>query len=154
MQQVAVMIGEDLDFQVACARQIFFQKDRSIAERGTRFSLRFFEKRIKLRRIMNDAHAAATASHRRFHNDRIADFPRDFLRFLRRVDRILRSGQNGNPSGCGKSSSGSLVSQEFEKIRWWANECDPAFFASAGQRRILRKKAVARVDCVDALLLR
>jgi len=49
MQQVTVMIGEDLDFQVPGARQIFFQEDRCISEGGARFTPRFFQKRIKLR---------------------------------------------------------------------------------------------------------
>src|SRR5258707_11777165 len=85
-----------------------------------------------LRGIMNDAHPAATAPHCCFHNDGIADFSRNLLRFLGGRNRVLRPRQNGHASGCRKSPSGGLVSQEFEKIRWGTNKCEPGFFASAG----------------------
>ncbi len=94
MQQVTVLIGEDLDFQVPRARQIFFQENGRIAEGGARLTLGFFQKRIELRGITNNAHAAAAAAHRRFHNDGITDLPRNLLGLRCRLDRILRSGQN------------------------------------------------------------
>ena len=46
---------------------------------------------------MNDAHASATTTHRGFHDNGIADLPRDFLRFRSRLDRILSSRKDRNP---------------------------------------------------------
>src|SRR5712692_5824619 len=96
MKQVTVMIGKDLDFQMPRARQIFFQEYRGIAKRGARFTLGFFQKCIKLSSIVNDAHAAAAATHRRFYNDGVADLPRNFLRFYRRLESKLGSRKNRN----------------------------------------------------------
>ena len=90
------MVGENLDFQVPCARQIFFQENRCIAEGGARFTLGFFQKDIELRGVMDNAHAAAAAAHRRFHNDRIADLPSELLRFCSRLHGILGPGQDGH----------------------------------------------------------
>ena len=43
VQQVAVLVAEDLHFDVPRARQILLQKDGVIAERRCRFALRLFE---------------------------------------------------------------------------------------------------------------
>src|SRR5439155_21908213 len=48
MQQVAVMVGKDLDFQVARAGQILFQENGCVAKSGACFTLGFFEKGIEL----------------------------------------------------------------------------------------------------------
>ena len=97
MQQVTMMIGENLDFQVPGMRQIFFQENRCISEAGARFTLGFFQEGIELGGVMNDAHAAAAAAHRRLHNDRKGNLPGNFVRLGSRLHRILRSGQNRNP---------------------------------------------------------
>src|SRR5205814_1118393 len=97
MQQVTMMIGENLYFQVPGMRQIFFQENRCISEGGARFTLGFFQEGIELGGVMNDAHAAAAAAHRRFHNDGKGNLPRNFVRLGSRLHRILRSGQDRNP---------------------------------------------------------
>src|SRR5438067_6891245 len=105
------MVGEDLDFQMACARQIFFKENGRVTEGGARFTLRFFEEGIELRGVMDDTHAAAAAAHRRFHDDGIADLPSNFLRLRRRLNGILGSGKDRNARRCRQSSSGGFVSK-------------------------------------------
>ncbi len=82
MQQVAVMVRENLNFQVPRAWQIFFQEEGSVAEGGARFSLGFFQQSVELRGVMNDAHAAASAAHRRLHDEGIANLLRNLLRLF------------------------------------------------------------------------
>ena len=148
------MIGEDLDFQVPRARQIFFQEDGRITERGARFTLSFLQERIELRGVMNDAHAAAASAHRRFHDDGVADFPRDRLCLRSGLDRIFGSGKDGNSGGSGEPARRGLVTQQFEKIRRRTNEDDASLFASARESGIFRKKTVTWVDGVDAFFFR
>src|SRR5256886_14526122 len=134
------MVGEDLDFQMACARQIFFKENGRVTEGGARFTLRFFEEGIELRGVMHDAYAAPALAHRRFHDDGIADLPSNFLRLRWRLDGIFSSGKDGNACQCSESSSGCLVSKQLKKLRRGANEKDAGPFAGARQTRILRKK--------------
>ncbi len=103
------MVGKNLDFEVPRAWQIFFQKDGGIAEGGARFTLGFFQKVVELRGVVNDAHAPAAATHRGFHDDGIADLPRDLMRLCCRLDRILGSGQDWHPRRSCKSTSGGFV---------------------------------------------
>src|SRR2546429_393533 len=145
------MVGEDLDFQMACARQIFFKENGRVTEGGARFTLRFFEEGIELRGVMDDAHAAAAPAHRRFHDDGIADLPSNFLRLRWRLDGIFSSGKDGNACQCSESSSGCLVSKQLKKLRRGTNESDAGLFAGARKRRILGKKTVTGMDGVDAL---
>ncbi len=101
MQQVAVLVGENLHFDMARARKIFFQKDGGIAKGRFRFALRFLEPCGQLRGIVNHAHAASAATHRRFHDYGKPDFRSDFLRFFRRRNWVFGSRQYGN---AGRSS--------------------------------------------------
>src|SRR5712672_687266 len=111
MEQVAMMVGENLYFEVTRARQILFQENGSIAESGARFALGFFEHGIELRGIMNDTHAAAAAAHRRFHDDGVANFACYWLRLRRRLDGILGSGKHRNARRSGQASSSGFISQ-------------------------------------------
>src|SRR5229473_3763822 len=101
---------------------------------------------------MNDAHAAATTAHRRFHDDGIADLKRSLLRLLGRLDWILSSVKHRNARRYGQSSSGGFVSKQFEKIRRRTDENDAGLFAGPGESRIFGEETVTRVDGVDALL--
>ncbi len=91
MQEMAVMVAEDLHFDVTRVGQIFFQEHAGVAERGAGFSLRFFEQGVELRSVVHDAHAAPAAAHRGFDDYRIADLFRDFLRFGGKGDGIVGS---------------------------------------------------------------
>src|SRR5437879_5176382 len=154
MQQIAVMVGEDLDFEVARTWQIFFKENGGVAEGGVRLALGFFKKSIKLRGVMYHAHASATAAHRRFHDDGITDLARNFLRLGCRLEGILGSWKNGNARRRSQSSSGGLVPKQLKKLGGRTNEGDAGLFAGAGKRGILRKKTITWVDGVDALFFR
>ena len=90
MQQVAVRVAENLHFEMARARQIFFEEAARIAKRRLCFALRFFERGGELRFVAHDAHAASAAAERGFYDDRIADLFRDALALLRATGRDLR----------------------------------------------------------------
>ncbi len=109
VQQVAVMVGKNLNFQVPRPRQVPFQEDGCIAESRLRFALCFFEKSIELRGITDNAHSPATAAHRSFHDDGIADLLRNFVCFARGFHWLLGSRQNGNSCRSGQPSRSSFV---------------------------------------------
>src|SRR6266478_5485123 len=79
VQQIAVVVGKDLHFDVPRARKKLLQEDGGIAKCRARFALRFFDFGIKLRGIVNDTHATPAAAPGCLHNDRITNFARDSL---------------------------------------------------------------------------
>ena len=150
VQQIAVIVGENLHFQVAGARQIFFQEHAGIAERGARFALRFFEQRRELRWVAHHAHAAPAAAHGGFHDDRVADFLRDFLRFAGGFDGIFGARQHRDTRGGCEPSRGGLVAKQFQQRRRGTYKGDSGGLAGAREGGILGEEAVTWVDGVDA----
>src|ERR1022692_615198 len=65
MYAVAARIGENLHLDMSGLLQIFFQQHRVIAEPCFRLPSRRGQRRRKVRRALDDAHAFATASGRR-----------------------------------------------------------------------------------------
>ena len=81
MQQIAMMIGENLDFQMPRPRQIFLQENGSVAKRRLGFTLRFLQSRRELRFIVNHAHSAPAAAHGGLHDYRVPDILGNLVRF-------------------------------------------------------------------------
>ena len=103
---------------------------------------------------LHDAHAAPAAAERGFHDQGIADFVRDALRIVVLRHRLFRARHDRQAGFLRQPPRRRLVAQQVEQVRARANESNSRRGAGSGQRRIFRKKAVARVDGVDASLLR
>ncbi len=150
VQQVTVMIGEDLHFQVPRPRQIFFEENARVAESRARFALRFFKQRRESRGIAHHAHAAPAATHGGFDDDRIADLGGNFLRFGNGLDGIFGARQYRDTGRRRQLARGSLVAKKFQQCRRRAYESNSGLFAGARERRVLGKKAVSRMNRVNA----
>ena len=62
MDHVAVLVAEDLHLDVLRVRNVFLEEHRRIAERASRFSLRFVEQIREITGFVHDPHAASTAA--------------------------------------------------------------------------------------------
>ncbi len=154
VQHIAVMVGEDLHFQMARAGKIFFEEDGSIAEGCQRLASRFLEAVVELRFVMHHAHAAAAAAHGGFDHQRETDFAGGgaSLRGGERGD--FRSGQNGHPGGGCEPARRRLIAEQFQQFGSGTDENDAGVAASAGQRRIFGEKAVSGMNRVHVLFSR
>ena len=92
MEEIAVMVGEDLNFQMARARDVFFEEHRGVAEGGARLLLGFFEATVEVGRLMHDAHAAAAAAHCGFDDHGITNVLGEFTGFGHAADGSFSSG--------------------------------------------------------------
>src|SRR5271168_4104282 len=91
VQQIPVIVGENLDLEMARAGQVFFKKDAGVAERRFSFALGFLETLIEFRLAAHYAHATPAAAHGGFYDHRIADHGCEFARFGGGADRFFRS---------------------------------------------------------------
>jgi hypothetical protein len=82
MDDVAVRVGEDLDFDVARALDSFFEINLRIAESRSRFRLRRLKSRLQLFFRGDESHAFAAAARRGFEHDRITKARSHFERFI------------------------------------------------------------------------
>jgi hypothetical protein len=154
VQNVAVLIGENLNFDVPCPPDVALQKDRAVAEGRLRFLAGLFEFPGELFGLIDDAHAASAAAEGRFDDQREADILGESARLPWIGQRFVRPRDDRNFGAFRKAARSRLVAQRFEQMRAGSDEGDAGGFASARQRGVLRKEAVPRMDRVDALLFR
>ena len=153
VQHVSVPVRQNLNFNVPGAANIALEKHSVISERRPCFRARFLETRLQRLRALRDSHAAPAASECRFHHQRIADFLRNAARVILLRDRLFGARNHGQSGLLGKTPRRSLVAQQVEQFRARPDESDSRRFAGARQRRIFRKKSVARMNGVDAAFL-
>src|SRR6187402_3131671 len=71
MNSIAVLISEDLEFDMAWLRNVFFYEHRSVAESRRGFADGAFHLFFKLSVVLNDPHALAATASTCFNKDRI-----------------------------------------------------------------------------------
>ena len=76
VNQVAVVIPKDLDFDVARALDRLFDVYVAVAERPLGFAGRIAQRRFYVGLRRDQSHALAAAPRRRLQQDRVADFTR------------------------------------------------------------------------------
>ena len=94
MDEVAVLIAEQLHFDMAGARDVLFEEHIGDAEGGAGLAAGLLEGVVELVGGQRDAHAAAAAAHRRLDDDGIAELFGELVRLLVRRDRRVAAGQD------------------------------------------------------------
>ncbi len=111
VHEVAVLIAQDLHFNVAGARDIALQKHGAVTESGGSFLAGLVHFPGELLGIFDDAHATAAAAERRFDHEREADFPSEFRGLGGIGERFFRSGNDGNAGGFGEMPGSGFVAK-------------------------------------------
>ncbi len=154
MDQVAETVAEELPLDVAGARNVFFQEDIRDAECGLGLPTRLFQSLVELLGRRCDAHAAAAAAHRRFHNHRVAEGARQGVGFLRAaVKRLITAGQNRHLRSFCDSAGDHLVAQLLQDLDPWSDERQAGVLARLGEGRVLAQETIARVDGINPILM-
>ena len=154
MENISVRVGQDLHFDVPRAANVALEKNSVVAERRSGLGPRFLQARQQQLRALHHAHPAPAAAERGFHHQRIADFVRDALRVVLLRHRLFRARHDRQAGFLRQPPRRRLIAQQIEQVRARSNESNSRRGAGSRQRRIFREKSVARVDGVDAALLR
>src|SRR5580658_4402003 len=96
MNEIAVMVGQDLDFDVFGPANVAFEENLRSAEGGAGFALCFFQPRWKLIRMLHDAHSSAATAETCLEDDGVADLLGRLLQLGRVVECCFRAGYGGN----------------------------------------------------------
>ena len=150
VHDVAVMIAEDLELDVARRLEVLLDVDVADAERRFRLALRRLERVRQVGRLLDDAHAAAAAAGDRLDDDRIADLLRDLGRALFALDRTVAAGQHRHAGLLHRPARLGLVAEQANHARVGADEADVARLADFGEVGALRQEAVAGMQRVGA----
>ena len=98
MDDVAVLIREDLHFDVPRVDDGLLQIDFTIAESASSLALCRFQGWLQFLGGVNETHALATTAGRRFQHYGIADLPGRLLRLLIGFDSSRSPGHQRDPS--------------------------------------------------------
>ena len=133
MQHVAVLVAEDLNFDVLGAAYVALEKDGRIAESGTRFLACFGELGFQFARGFHDAHTAPAAAVCGFDDQRKSDALRDCFQISRvRIYSALRFRAPPECRLAARVCVRLFCPQGFEQGGAGTDESDPGLFTSPG----------------------
>ena len=150
VERVALRVGEHLDFDVARAREIFFQQHALVAEARFRFALAGGERAGKIRGFVDDAHALAAAAGRCLDQHRIADLVRLFLQQGRALSIAVIAGHQRHAGAAHDVFGCALAAHGADRGGRRSDKHQARFCAGFGEVRVLGEEAVAGVDAFCA----
>ena len=145
---VAVLVGQNLEFDMPWVLDIFLHVQIAIAKRSCRFLLRLLVKRGQLFFRPHDAHAAAAAASRSFDDDGIAHLPAPLPGFVLRSDHTVGSRQNRHTMLLHGGPRLFLLAHQANDLGRRSNELQPAGLADFGKVRVFREQSVAGMNCI------
>ena len=150
VQDLAVLVGEDLDFDVAGAADIAFDEDGVVAEGGGGFGVGFGEAGGEFFGGLDDAHATSSATEGCFDDDGEADFLGGGDGFGWILDGFFGARHDGDVGFFGETAGGGFVAEHLEKVGAGSDEGDVILFAGAREGGVFAEESVAWVNGVDA----
>ena len=153
MDDVAVLVAEHLNLDMARLLDIFLDEHAVVAEARLGLRLRRVEAFLHLFAAIGDAHALAAAAGRRLDHHRIADLVGDLGRLLGVLDHAEMAGHGRDLRLGGELLRLDLVAHRLDGLDVRADENDAGLCERAGEGGVLRKEAVAGMDGVGAGLL-
>src|SRR5207248_9789623 len=142
--EVAVLIAENLYFDVLGARDVALDENFGAAERGAGFTLGLFEFAEKVFLVFDDAHPASAAAEAGFGDDGIADFLRGAFHLGGAGDAMLGAGERRHAGFDRKALCCGLVAEGLEQFGSRPDERDPVELAGAREIGVLGEKSIAR----------
>jgi hypothetical protein len=149
VDHVAVLVGEELDLDVAGGIQPAFEEDGGVAEGGRRLAAGRVDGGGQAGRVVDDPHADAAAAVGRLDQQRVADLlPRGGQQIAgtrnRRAWEHRNSRLRRDPAGF------ELVAEGGQDLRRGADPAEPGGQDRLGELRLLGQESVAGVDGVGA----
>ena len=135
---VAVLVGEELDLDVARTLDVALCEDRAVTERRLGLAARRRTRLLELARAPDDAHPAAASARGGLEDQREAE--------LGRIARL----DDGDPGLLRDLLRAELVARRLERLRRRPDPDEPGRLDRACELRVLGEKAVAGMDRVGA----
>ena len=148
-EDVAVLIGEDLELDVAGTLDELLHVEVAVAEGAGGFRGGLLEHAGEVFRRADDAHAAAAAACRCLEDDGIADTLCPVERVCLGGDDAVGAGEDGHPGLFHGLARGGLFAHEAGDFGGRTDEFDVGGAADLGEVGIFAEEAVAGMNGVD-----
>ncbi len=149
VQDVALLVGEDLDLHVPGLDDELFEIDVAVAEGGLGLGLGRIERRPQADVVVDDPHAAAAAAGDGLDDDRVADLVGELHRLGLVGDGAFGARDDGDLGLAGDLAGLDLVAQQPHGLDAGADEADAAVAADLREVGVLGEEPVAGVDRID-----
>ena len=137
MNNVAVLVGEDLDFHVRGVDKEFLHEDIVIAERFERLCLDEIVVDTDFFDGVTAAHAASAAAGGCLQDDRETEFHRELLGLFAALQRILGTGSGGNIAVQRHLLGTEFVTHHVKDLGSGPDEFNACLFAGARELAVL-----------------
>ena len=152
MDEVAVLIAQELDFDVAGATKILFQENVGDPECLPGFAARLLQGIIELTWGLGNTHPPAAAAQGRLDDHRVTELTGQNTGFGVALHRGVTARKHGSAGALRDPPRRHLVAQLFQHSHARSNEDQPRFPASTSEPRVLRQKPVAGMDRINFML--
>ena len=150
MTDIAVLVGDDLDLDMARALKVFFQIDRIVAKGGAGLRLGGLHRDFEFLFRACDLHAATAAAGSGLYQHRIADLLGDLLGRGYRIEPAIGARHAGHASLDHGLLGRDLVAHHADMLRLRADEDEVVSLDHLGELGIFRQEAIAGMDGIGA----
>jgi hypothetical protein len=144
----AVMVGENLDFDVVRLFEIFFEVESGIAESVQRFGAGVAVGGCELGAAMDEAHAFAATSGDGFEEDGETHRCCESVGFVGLFDGVVGAGDGRDIGAARDLAAGGFGAEGFHRLGGGSDEGDAGVGAGARESRVFGEEAVAGMDGV------
>ena len=147
----AVLVGEDLDLDVARVGEVALEVDGRVGEELLALACGPLERVLQLGLVHRDAEPLAAAPAGGLDGDRVADLVGgDLARGLEVGDGLGRAGDDRHARLLHQLAGARLGAHRLDRARRRPDEHDPRVLERLGERRVLGQEPVAGVDRLGA----
>ena len=153
VQHVAVLVTQNLHFNVLGTRYVFLKEHCGITKRPISLAASFIEQPLQILGLVHHTHAASAAAKGRFDDQREPNVFGHLHRLGAGGDGIIGAGQNWHAGCLGQRTRLSFVAHLAQQLRAWPHKGESCLGAGLGKVGVLRKKSVAGMDVIHPALL-
>ena len=153
IEDVALLVADQLDFDVARLFDEFFDEHAVITEAGECFTADRIEALAHIGFAPRQPHALAATAGRSLHHHRIADASGDFDRVFGAGDLADKAGHDADARRLGAALGFDLVAHGGDSGGRWADEGDAGGAQRLNEAGAFRQEAIARVNGFGACRL-
>ena len=148
-EDVAVLVGENLELDVAGALDEFFEVEVTVAEGARGLAGGLLEERGQLFGGAHDAHSASTAAGRCLEHDGVADGAGALQGLGLAGEHAVGAGKDGDAGLLHGLARGAFFAHQAGDLGRRADELDVGGAADLGEVGVLAEQAVSGMDGVD-----
>ena len=151
---IAVLVSEDLDFDVLRLLDVFLDKYIAVSECLDSLVLSAVELRQEVLLFADDPHSSSAAACSCLEHYRVSCRIRELYRVIIVADGSLNTRDARNTDFVSDHFGLDLITEAVHHLVSRSYECDPCFFACLCKIGILRQESVTRMYRIAALCLR